>query len=51
MILDEWRTVERQAAELASGSPEAGALVDQIERLRFEYRRALDARRQRPSDP
>jgi hypothetical protein len=39
-ILEEWREAERRSGAVARGSAEAAALATQIERLRFEYRRA-----------
>lgn len=39
-ILKDWREAERRAAEVAPGSPEAAVLATELERIRFEYRRA-----------
>lgn len=47
VILAEWRDTERQLAEAAPGSPDAGIAERRIDGLRQEYRRAHDAAQQR----
>jgi hypothetical protein len=47
VILAEWRDLERSAADLAPGSPEAIAAAARSNRLRDEYRRAHDAAQRR----
>jgi hypothetical protein len=47
VILAEWRDLERSAADLASGTPEAIAAAARSNRLRDEYRRAHDAAQRR----
>jgi Rad3-related DNA helicase len=47
VILAEWRDLERSAADLGPGSPEAIAAAARSNRLRDEYRRAHDAAQRR----
>ena len=47
VILAEWRDLERSAADLASGTPEAIAAAARSNRLRDEYRRAHNAAQRR----